>query len=262
MSYRDISCERKGHVALIKLNRPEALNAVSERMLDEFADLFPQLDVDPEIRVAILTAEGRAFCAGADLKSLLAEIEGQPRPGTTYWNRVAAGFGAPQEFAKPLIVAINGITCAGGLELAMMGDIVLAAQSARIGDCHVNFGVAPGAGGAVTLSRKIPWNAANYLLYTGEMVSAGQMLEWGLVHQVVADDELLETAENLARKIAEKSPLGLRLIKQTVRDGLDMPLPVALRAERAALRTLTKSYDLMEGLTAFGAKRKPEFKGY
>jgi len=262
MNYQDISFEKQGPIGLIKLNRPAAMNAISETMLEEFADLFPKLERDEEIRVVILTGEGKAFCAGADLKMLLDDIKGGAKPAPNFWTRARDGFGAPSNFTKPMIVAINGITCAGGLELAMAGDIVLAAESAQIADAHANYGVFPGAGGAVTLSRKIPWNAANYLLFSGEFASAAQMKEWGLVLDVVADDQLMDAAMKLAEKISQKSPIGLQRMKQMVKDGADMPLASALRAEMNVLNMHTRSYDLMEGLTAFGEKRKPEFKGY
>lgn len=262
MSYQDICYEKVGQVALITLNRPKAMNAISETMLEEFAELFPKLEQDNDIRVAVLTAEGKAFCAGADLKMLLDDIKSGAKPEPNFWSRARDGFGAPSNFTKPLIVALNGITCAGGLELAMTGDIVLAAESAKIADAHANFGVFPGAGGAVTLSRKIPWNAANYLLFTGEFVDAQQMKEWGLVYDVVADDQLRESAMALAQKVASKSPIGLKRMKQIVKDGLDMPLASALRAELNILNIHSKSHDLMEGLAAFNEKRQPEFKGY
>jgi enoyl-CoA hydratase len=262
MKYQDITYEKKGPVALIKFNRPKAMNAISQTMLEEFADLFPRLDRDNDIRVAVLTGEGKAFCAGADLKGLLDDIEVGSQPAPNFWTHARDGFGAPINFGKPLIVAINGIACAGGLELAMAGDIVLAAESAQIADAHANFGVFPGAGGAVTLSRKIPWNAANYLLFTGEFVDARRMKDWGLVLDVIADEDLMDRALELASKIAEKSPIGLQRMKQMVKDGLDMPLPSALRAEMNVLSMHTKTHDLMEGLTAFSEKRKPEFKGY
>jgi enoyl-CoA hydratase len=262
MSYQDITFEKQGHIGLIKLNRPRAMNAISETMLEEFADLFSKLEQDEEIRVVILTGEGKAFCAGADLKMLLDDIKGGAKPAPNFWTRARDGFGALSNFTKPMIVAINGITCAGGLELAMAGDIVLAAESAQIADAHANFGVFPGGGGAVTLSRKIPWNAANYLLFTGEFASARQMKEWGLVLDVVPDEELLDAAMKLAGTISQKSPIGLQRMKQMVKDGADMPLASALRAEMNVLNMHTRSYDLMEGLTAFGEKRKPEFKGY
>ncbi|GAA5317314.1 MAG: enoyl-CoA hydratase/isomerase family protein [Candidatus Pelagadaptatus aseana] len=262
MTYQDLSYEKIDQVALIKLNRPKAMNAISELMLEELHDLFGKLDKDPDIRAAIMTGEGKAFCAGADLKMLLDDIKGGAKPAPNFWSRAAEGFGAPANFSKPLIVALNGVTCAGGLELAMAGDIILAAESAQIADAHANFGVFPGAGGAVTLSRKIPWNAANYLLYTGEFASAEQMKQWGLVLDVVADDALLDRAMQIAKTIASKSPLTLSRMKQMVKDGMDMPLSSALRAEMAMLAVQTKSHDIMEGLTAFAEKRKPEFKGY
>ena len=262
MSYQDITFDKQGHIGIIKLNRPGAMNSISETMLEEFAELFPRLEQDNDIRVVILTAEGKAFCAGADLKMLLDDIEGGARPAPNFWTRARDGFGAPINFSKPMIAAINGITCAGGLELAMAADIVLAAECAQIADAHANFGVFPGAGGAVTLSRKIPWNAANYLLFTGEFASARQMKEWGLVLDVVPDEQLMDAALKLAEKIALKSPIGLQRMKQMVKDGADMPLSSALRAEINILNMHTKSHDMIEGLTAFGEKRKPAFKGY
>ena len=262
MSYQDITFEQQGHIGVVTLNRPKAMNAISETMLVEFSDLFPKLEQDNEIRVVVMTGEGKAFCAGADLKMLLDDMKGGAKPAPNFWTRAREGFGAPANFSKPMVVAINGIACAGGLELAMAGDIVLAGESAQIADAHANFGVFPGAGGSVTLSRKIPWNAANYLLFTGEFVSAQRMKEWGLVLDVVADDKLLGTAMELAGKIASKSPIGLQRMKQMVKDGADMPLASALRAEMNVLNMHTRSHDLMEGLTAFGEKRQPEFKGY
>ena len=262
MDYQDITFDKQGHIGIIKLNRPGAMNAISETMLEEFAELFPRLEQDNDIRVVILTAQGKAFCAGADLKMLLDDIEGGPRPAPNFWSRARDGFGAPLNFSKPMIAAINGITCAGGLEIAMAADIVLAAESAQIADAHANFGVFPGAGGAVTLSRKIPWTAANYLLFTGEFASAAQMKEWGLVLDVVPDEQLMDAALKLAEKIASKSPVGLQRMKQMVKDGADMPLSSALRAEMNILNMHTKSHDMLEGLSAFGEKRKPEFKGY
>ncbi|MAZ87551.1 MAG: enoyl-CoA hydratase [Cellvibrionaceae bacterium] len=262
MNYQDISFEKEGHIGIIKLNRPKAMNSISETMLDEFYDLLPKLEADDDIRVVLLTGEGKAFCAGADLKMLLEDIKGGAKPAPNFWTRCRDGFGALINFRKPLVVALNGVACAGGLELAMAGDIILAGKSAQLADAHANFGVFPGAGGAVTLSRKIPWNAANYLLLTGEFVSAEQMKDWGLVFDVVEDEQLFESAMVLATKIASKSPIGLQRMKQMVKDGLDMPHSSALRAEVNLLNVQTKSHDLMEGLTAFGEKRKPEFKGY
>jgi len=262
MTYQDISYEKQGAIALVKLNRPAAMNSVSETMMEELADLFPKLDNDNDIRVAVLTGEGQAFCAGADLKLLLDDIKDGAKPAPNFWTRARDGFGAVTRFRKPLLVAINGVVCAGGLELAMAGDILLAAESAKLADAHANFGVFPGAGGAVVLSRKIPWNAANYLLFTGDFVDAQQMKEWGLLLDVIADDKLMEHTMKMAKKIANKSPLALQRMKQMVKDGQDMPLDVALRAELNMLHLQTKSYDLQEGLAAFGEKRKPEFKGY
>ena len=262
MEYQYITVENQGAIAVVTFNRPKVMNSLCINMLLEIGDAFTRIEQDDEIRVAVLTATGPAFCAGADLKELIADIDAGPKPGPSFFKAAGVGFGALDNLTKPLVVALNGITCAGGLEMAMKGDVIYAADNAQIGDCHSNYGVFPGGGGAVTLSRKIPQNKANYLLMTGEFASAQEMKDWGLLQDVVPVDQLMDVAMEAANKIALKSPLVMAHMKQIVKDGAEMPLEAALRAEKTILSAHIRSYDFSEGLTAFGEKRQPEFRGY
>tara|TARA_R110001583_G_scaffold74100_7_gene205506 strand:+ start:14056 stop:14841 length:786 start_codon:yes stop_codon:yes gene_type:complete len=260
MSYESLLLENHQGVAWIWLNRPNDLNSISAQMLDELEGALQQLIQDDEIRVLVLSAKGRAFCAGADLKGVLKGLN-VGATGKDFLDRCDDVFGLLRSFPKPVIAALNGITMAGGLELAMCCDLVLAAESAMIGDAHSNFGVFPGAGGAAVLPRKIGLNRAKYLLYTGDSLSAREMEAFGLVNQVVADDELEAEVQYLADRLAEKSPLVLRRMKEVANAALDQSESGALRQEMLHLRQHFRSYDFQEGLKAFSEKRKPEFKG-
>ena len=169
--------------------------------------------------------------------------------------------GPLRDFPKPVIAALNGITMAGGLELAMCCDIVLASQQAKIGDAHANFGVYPGAGGAAVLPRLIPQNVAKYLLFTGKTLSADEMKTYGLVNEVVPADELDEAVAELAKLIASKSPIALRRMKEVANGSLDKSRDAALEHEQVLFRKHQRSHDMAEGLRAFSEKRSPEFKG-
>lgn len=262
MIYQDIIYELRNRSVWIYLNRPKDMNSISKTMLIELKDAFLKAQDDSNVRVVVLSGKGKAFCAGVDLKGLLEDQKSEKSAEPSTLDLCERTYGFMEHFSKPLIAALNGITLAGGLELAMTADLIIAAESAKIGDAHANFGVLPGAGGAVKLPRKISINRAKYLLFTGEFISAAEMKEYGLVNQVVSNEELETTVQALADKLAEKSPLGLSRMKQLVRDGLEQPLDVALRQELATLKVHTQSYDMSEGLRAFTEKRKPEFKGY
>nr|WP_281288122.1 enoyl-CoA hydratase/isomerase family protein [Bacillus rubiinfantis] len=200
--------------------------------------------------------------AGADLKELLSDLERKPDGQKGLLDYAGGIFETLNSLTKPLIAALNGITAAGGLELAMTADIVIASEKAKIGDAHANFGVLPGGGGAVRLPRKIGMNRAKYLLFTGEFVTAQEMKEYGLVHEVTSAEDLESVAQEIADKISAKSPLVLREIKRLASDGQKQPLEIALRQELLALKNHTRSHDFQEGLSAFAEKRTPNFKGY
>ena len=249
-----------GPLARLTLNRPQAMNAINLAVLAELDRRLSELAADDEVRVLILSGTGNAFCAGADLKEVLASQQAAPGEDD-FLDRAAGLFARLREFPKPVIAALNGVTMAGGLELAMCADIVLAAESARIGDAHANFGVFPGAGGAAVLPRLVPLNVAMYLLLTGKTLSAAEMKQYGFVNEVHADDQLAAAADKLARQLAQKSPAVLRRLKDVARHSADKSRDDALLHEQTHLRKHQRSYDIQEGLRAFAEKRAPQFQG-
>jgi len=249
-----------GPVARLTLNRPKAMNAINLALLGELEQRLQELAADEKVRVLVLTGNGPAFCAGADLKEVLAGAD-LPPGEPDFLDRAAATLHALREFPKPVIAALNGVTMAGGLELAMCADIVLAAESAQIADAHANFGVYPGAGGAAVLPRLVPLNVAMYLLFTGKTLSATEMKQYGFVNEIHPDAELAAATDTLARLIALKSPAALRRMKAVARHTADKSRDDALLHEQVMLREHQRSWDMQAGLRAFAEKRAPEFRG-
>jgi enoyl-CoA hydratase/carnithine racemase len=252
--------ETLGPVARLTLNRPKALNSMNLAILAELDRRLTEIEADDEVRVLIITGAGPAFCAGADLKEVLAG--GKLAPGEAdFLDRANMVLNRLRKFPKPVIAALNGVTMAGGLELAMCADIVVAAESATIADAHANFGVYPGGGGAAILPRLIPLNMAMYLLFTGKSLSAADMKACGLVCEIHPDAALPEAALALANHIARKSPVALRRMKEVARASVDKTQDDALLHEQVMLRKHMRSHDFQEGLQAFAEKRAPQFQG-
>lgn len=249
----------RDNVAWVQLNRSQARNALSFEVLDGLADAFTRAAADPSIRVAVLEAAGPVFCAGADLKMVLGSLE---KDGVTpFLRRAAQVFDQIARHPNPVIAAVQGPVVAGGLELVLACDLVVAATSATFSDGHTRYGLFPAAGGATRLPRRIGVNRAKHLLFTADSWSANRMYDAGLVTELAADDRLGEQVAELAASIARRSPLGLARIKELVADSLDMSLPDALAAELEACREYARSADFAEGLTAFAERRNPEFSG-
>ena len=253
--------ETHGAVAWLRLNRPAALNSLNLELISRLGELLPELAADDLVRVVVIGGVGKAFCAGADLKQVL-ESRSLPPGEPDFLDRVCSELFDPlRDFPKPVIAALNGITMAGGLELAMCCDLVVASSDATIGDAHANFGVYPGAGGAAILPRLVPHNVAKYLLFTGRTLSAEQMMAHGLVNEVVAAEELESAVTALAELIAEKSPIALARMKAVANASMDGSRGDALAHEQVMLRKHERSYDMAEGLKAFSEKRPPRFQG-
>lgn len=248
----------EGAVGWMTMDRPAAMNSLNREMAAAMTAQLKAWRDDPQVRAVVLTGNGRAFCAGADLK----EVAEPPVTGEPDFLDVVVGFvDTLRAFPKPVIAAVNGLALAGGLETVMACDLVLAAESAKLGDAHSNFGVFPGAGGAAVLPRKVPANVARWLLFTGATFTAAQMERYGLVNEVVPDAELLARAQAVAELLATKSPLVLARMKRVVAEAADKSLADALRHELLELRNHQRSHDMKEGLTAFAEKRQPVFKG-
>lgn len=259
MSEPSVRSETRGGAVWITLNRPDALNAITPDVVTEMTAALDAAESDPDIKAVVLRGTGRAFCAGADLKYVRAATDGNEAAVSGFLTSVLGLMARIESFPRPVIAAVNGLALAGGLELVLCCDLVIAARSAKLGDAHANFGLLPGGGGSVRLPRKIGPTRAKYLLYTGEFVAAADLVACGLVNEVVDDADLSGACERLVAKLAIKSSLVLRRMKALVADGLEQPIDVALRGELLASEVHAFSHDMREGLAAFEEKRKPHF---
>jgi enoyl-CoA hydratase/carnithine racemase len=258
----DLLVERRGAALWLTINRPDALNALTFEVAEAMSAGIRRATNDPDVRVIVITAIGRAFCSGADLKFVNASITGaEETDQIAFTARLAALFDEIEATKLPVIGAVNGLALAGGLELMLVCDLVLAAESAKIGDGHANYGLLPGGGSSVRLPRRIGPTRAKYLLFTGDLVPARELEATGLVNAVVPDDELEPAVEVLVGKLADKSPLGLSRMKWLVNDGLEQPTATAVRLELALSDAHRYSDDMREGLAAFNEKRQPHFGG-
>ncbi|MGE0826852.1 MAG: enoyl-CoA hydratase/isomerase family protein [Candidatus Binatia bacterium] len=247
--------------AWITLNRPTAMNALTPGVLAGIDSALDEVAKLPEIRAVVFTGAGRAFSAGADLKFIRESSGGDPRALQNFLQAVYTVLNRVEHFPRPTIAAVNGLALAGGLELTLCCDLVVASESAKLGDAHANFGLIPGGGSSVRLPRKIGPTRAKYLMYTGEFFPARDLVAYGLVNEVVPDTELTSAIEKLVAKLANKSPVGLEKMKYLVDDGLNQPADTALRLELLAFDLHMNSEDVQEGLAAFEQKRTPQFKG-
>ena len=243
----------------LTLNRPEAMNSISPAVVQGLMHGLDLAATSNEVRAVVLCGTGRAFCAGADLKFV--RSTGDTDGVGSFLGDFLVLLNRLEAFPKPVIAAVNGMALAGGLEMVLCCDLVVAARSAQFGDAHANYGLLPGGGGSVRLPRKIGPTRAKYLMFTGEFVSAERMKSAGLVNEVVDDPALLEAVGALVASIAAKSPLGLARMKALVDDGLQQPHETALRQELLMSALHEQSHDMHEGLAAFEEKRAPRFVG-
>ena len=251
-----VQVERDGAIAVVLLNRPEQLNALSDELMDELVSALEELDRDGAVRAIVLGGSERAFAAGADIGEL-AEVSAIE----LYYQRRIDRWDAIRGLWTPLVGAVSGYCLGGGCELAMACDLIVASESAEFGQPETGLGIIPGAGGTQLLTRAVGKALAMDVILSGRRLSAREALGAGLVARVVAKEAWLDEAKRVARAIAEKGPVATRLAKESVDRAFESTLATGLEAERRALYLAFASQDAREGLTAFTEKRKPEFKG-
>jgi enoyl-CoA hydratase len=247
-------------VALITLNRPSVLNALSSTVLRELAQALETIDADPAVRCAILTGAGeKAFAAGADIGELNALPSGTA--GAVQAKRGQALTLQIERLRIPVIAAVNGFALGGGCELAMACDIRIAGANAKFGQPEVNLGLVPGYGGTQRTTRLAGRGWAMYLCLTGELIDAAEALRIGLVQKVVPLAGLLDEAKRIASVIAAKAPLAIAATKRAIDEGAGLPLHEALALEALQFGLMIETADFVEGTQAFLEKRKPQFSG-
>ena len=253
MSYQFARYEKKGRIGIVTIDRPEVMNALHPPATDELNLIWDEFQKDPEMWIGILTGAGeRAFSAGNDLKYTAQH----GRPATPFKH----GFGgitARFDLWKPVIAAVNGFALGGGFEMALACDIIIAAEHAEFGLPEPKRGLLAGAGGVHRLPRQIPLKLAMGMILTGRHITAREAQSFGLVNEVVPREELMETAERWANEILECAPISVRASKQSVSEGLSLPLPAAMDRLYYELALMRASEDTKEGPRAFAEKRKP-----
>jgi enoyl-CoA hydratase len=259
MTYDTLKIETREGISVVTISRPEKLNALNGRVMNELDAAFAAIASDPEVRGVILTGAGdKAFVAGADIAELatLSPVEGKEvtLKGQAVLARIEA-------LSKPVVAAINGFALGGGCELAMACHLRVAAEAARLGTPEVKLGLMCGYGGTQRLPRLVGRGRALELLLTGEMIDAQEALRIGLVNRVVPKEKLREEAEALVRKMAANGPISLRFTLEAVRSGLELPLAEALYLEATLFGLLCATDDKREGTAAFLEKRPAKFQG-
>jgi enoyl-CoA hydratase len=254
-----VTFERDGAIGRLVLDRPQQLNAISPALLADLDTICAALEADDAVKVVTLRGNGRAFCAGADL-TVVEETAPYPDRWQRFmadWHRV---FDRVEALPQIVIGGVHGFALAGGLELVLVCDLVVADEDARIGDQHANFGLVAGGGGSQRLPRLIGARRAKELMYLGGWLSARQAVEWGIVNRVAPAGKLVETLDELARDLASKSGSANRTVKTLVNRSFDCDLATGLELERAAVARHMQSADAKEGLRAFAEKRRPAFR--
>ena len=255
--FETLNYEVKNNIGYITIDRPEAMNAISMTVLRELHSVFEQVNDDPEVKVAILTGNGKAFVAGADISQMsqLTGVEGHDmiKYGAGIMDLIEA-------IDKPVIAAVNGFALGGGCELAMACDIRIASEKAKFGQPEVNLGIIPGFGGTQRLQRLIGKGMAKYMIMTAELIGAEEAHRLGLVEKVTAPDELIPACEKIAETIMSKAPIAIKTAKNIINKGAMLDVPTAVALESEAFTVPFCSEDRIEGMKAFLERRDAEFR--
>ena len=257
IAYEALIVEQHDAVTLIRLNRPEALNALNSALLLELGSVLDTAEADDGVRCLVLTGSERAFAAGADIKEMSEKSYAEMFKSDFF----GAAARRMEQFRKPIIAAVAGYALGGGCELAMLCDFIIAADTAKFGQPEINLGVMPGIGGTQRLTRFVGKSKAMDMILTARMMDAAEAERCGLVSRVVAADKLLEEALAAAAKIAAQSPLAVMMNKELVETAFETTLSAGVAVERRLFHSLFAFEDQKEGMTAFIDKRKPNFAG-
>jgi enoyl-CoA hydratase/carnithine racemase len=245
-----------GHVALCRLNRPEARNALSPEAMEELAAALESYDADPEVRCIVIAGSDEVFAAGADIKAMAERSfsDALYHPAVGFWRRIAA-------LKTPLVAAVSGWALGGGCELALACDLIVASETAELGQPEITLGIIPGGGGSQRLARVLGKQRAMELVLTGRRITAAEAYQAGLVNSVAPKDRWLEAAMELAHTVAKRPPIASRLAKQAVIGADETTLSAGMEMERRLYELAMATEDRVEGMRAFLEKRKPEFRG-
>jgi enoyl-CoA hydratase len=259
MSFDNLLVERDAHLAILTVQRPQRLNALDARTLDELREAFLSFQRDDQIRCVVLTGAGdKAFVAGADVRELAQDTPDAARLRALNGQSV---FDLIEGLGKPVIAAVNGFALGGGCELAMACTLRLAADTARFGQPEINLGIIPGFAGTQRLVRLVGKSKAMEMILTGTAITAQEALACGLINRVVPAADLMSAARALAADLASKAPLALRYAMDAINRGAEMPFAEACQLEASLFGLVTATEDMREGTAAFLEKRKPVFKG-
>ncbi len=254
--YGMILTEVQGKVAVIRLNRPQALNALCDQLMTELADALAGYDADPAIAAIVITGSEKAFAAGADIK----EMVSRTYPAIYFDDFIGKRWEAVTHVTKPVIAAVAGFALGGGCELAMMCDIIIAADTAKFGQPEIKLGIIPGAGGTQRLTRAVGKAKAMEMILTGRMMDAAEAERASLVSRVVPADQLLAEAVKVGEAIGAMSAPSVAIAKEAVNRAFEVTLSEGVRFERRVFHSLFATEDQKEGMSAFAEKRKPAFR--
>lgn len=257
MEYQKLIIEKQDRICIVKINNPESLNALNSAILSELGQAFKEIGADPDSDVVILTGEGRAFVAGADVAEMSVM---KAEEGKRFGRLGASVFRQIEMFEKPVIAAVNGFALGGGCELAMACDIRIVSSKAKFGQPEVGLGIIPGFSGTQRLPRLVGIGKAKELIYTAAVIHAEEACRIGLVNKVVEPEELMNECLAMAATIASKAQLAVRYAKEAINRGIETELDTALDIETALFGLCFATADQKEGMEAFLWKRKPEFK--
>ncbi len=260
----ELLVEQADHILTITLNRPDRLNAISGPMLNALSSTLQAANIDPDVRVVILTGAGRGFCSGLDLKDQTAGGDGAIQPGRRGYQLFDLHNSPPiviNRMDKPIVCALNGAAAGYGMDLALGCDIRIASENAKLGAVFAKRGVLPESGGCWYLPRLLGWAKAAEVAFLGDVLDANRSLELGLVNKVVPHDDLMTEARKWATQIANNAPLSVQSTKRMMRLGQDETFEAAVDHIFLQLLPLFQSDDFKEGLSAFAERREPQFKG-